>query len=458
MSVFRRWLDPVQSRFIHQMTHTQLRLPTRNPIELWLRFDDAYSYLLVQLLPKLISQLKQGNKYLHIYVAFNPTARTQTKPNTCYILQDAFALAEQHRLIFLDPITPTTATPGIQTDNTSHQLLPSITAQQQAATILRYSSLTHGDRVHLLIQVFHMLWQGQHKKLQLLAKKSQLTQQEQQNMVTNLHVKNKTIHQGYWCFAGQTFKGFDGFISLTKQLKNSQLLKPEAFFLLNHIEWGEKIINAPEDIADIHEQHAELEVFVALEDPYSYLALHYLYYELAAYYHIKLKLRLIPYQQRDHFNWSRVASLAKHMNIEFAPFCRPTETATLLMACTLYAEKKHHRIKTALKLMQAAWTKANDLQLTKTYAKLVPKLNPLTEQKVVGKLNKNQTILTGLHQPSLPTFRLTITRLHDRHIATNAHKHGHVSSCPKSPQPMVFSGINRLWRVQTELAKTLAVE
>ena len=66
MSLLRRWLDPIRSSWFFNRPFRQRRLSSRDGMSVYLRFDDAYSYLLVQLLPELVELLKPHLKPLNI--------------------------------------------------------------------------------------------------------------------------------------------------------------------------------------------------------------------------------------------------------------------------------------------------------------------------------------------------------------------------------------------------------
>jgi hypothetical protein len=53
MSLTRRWLDPIRSRWFINRPLKRSRLSPRSRLVVYLRLDDAYSYLAVQILHQL---------------------------------------------------------------------------------------------------------------------------------------------------------------------------------------------------------------------------------------------------------------------------------------------------------------------------------------------------------------------------------------------------------------------
>lgn len=69
--------------------------------------------------------------------------------------------------------------------------------------------------------------------------------------------------------------------------------------MINHIEWREHLMSDAEELAEIQAMHPELDLYIALEDPISWLLLAYIKEELANYYNIQLNLFPLSYHGRD---------------------------------------------------------------------------------------------------------------------------------------------------------------
>lgn len=154
MSVFRRWFDPIRSRWFYQKPSRQEVLPTDKGLSIYLRLDDVYSYLAVQQLPQLHEILSEELKPLKVMIssqAAEPPNNMTAQEWQQYCLNDAKILARQHRFGYDE-----------------QPELPTAEAIQQAEVILRNTPLREEQFLYLLEDVFHMLWQQQYGKLKTL--------------------------------------------------------------------------------------------------------------------------------------------------------------------------------------------------------------------------------------------------------------------------------------------------
>jgi len=154
MSLLRRWFDPIRSSWFYQKPSRQAVLPTEQGLSIYLRLDDVYSYLAVQQLDQLNEILSDELKPLKVIISrqgAEPPNGMSRQDWQSYCLNDAKILAKQHRFGFDE-------TPEI----------PSAEALQQAEIILRNTPLREQNFLHLLEDVFHMLWQQQYGKLRTL--------------------------------------------------------------------------------------------------------------------------------------------------------------------------------------------------------------------------------------------------------------------------------------------------
>ncbi|EJO44513.1 hypothetical protein ACINIS123_1149 [Acinetobacter baumannii IS-123] len=282
MSLLRRWFDPIRSSWFYQKPSRQAVLPTENGLSIYLRLDDVYSYLAVQQLSQLDEILSDELKPLKIIISHTasepPNSMTHEEWQH-YCLNDAKILANQHRFAFDE-----------------FPEIPSPESLKQAAVILKRTPLQGQNFLHLLEDIFHMLWQQQYGKLRTLhamAVKHQVPQHFPERIFTD-----EPVRAAYFEFGGRKYHAVDDLLRLTRRLKQQKLLTGNPIFLINHIEWREHLINDAEALNEIQALHPELDVFIALEDPMSWLLLAYIKEELADYYDIQLKVYPLSYRGR----------------------------------------------------------------------------------------------------------------------------------------------------------------
>src|SRR5690606_22050557 len=97
-------------------------------------------------------------------------------------------------------------------------------------------------------------------------------------------------------------------------------------------------------LAEVQALHPELDLYIALEDPMSWLLLDYIKEELADYYNIQLKVYPLSYQGRDWFDWGLATRVSKRTEVVFTPFCRPTQEATYEMAKLFYSVPEEQQV------------------------------------------------------------------------------------------------------------------
>lgn len=424
MSLLRRWFDPIRSRWFFNRPYRQRHLSSDEGLVVYLRFDDAYSYLIIQLLAQLQDLLVEELKPIQIVVGTAPS----DFPNQLsaldwqnYSIQDASTLAKQHGFTFELHVTP-----------------PSDALIQQAIEILQKSPLTGNDYLHLLQDVFHMLWQDQRGKLKTLHQMA-ITRFEHKNRHVQYPISftEDTVTSAYIQFGGKKYRAIDDFLRFTRRLKRQKLLVGEPIFLINHIEWGEHLINDPEVLADIQALQAELDIYVILEDPVTWLILAYIKRELADYYNITLRVHPIPFQGHDQFDWSLIARLSKRTDVKIAPFCRPTANAVNMMAWALFSVEPEARAELALHLLEECWCRGLDPEYPPHFAKMMDKFPEVLGQ--LPNLPHTETLLQenlqqciDYHQPDTPVFIL--------HIGEQKH---------------VFNSLYRVWQIESLLAGAL---
>ena len=418
MSLLRRWFDPIRSRWFYQKPSRQAVLSTQQGLSIYVRLDDVYSYLAVQQLVQLNEILSDELKPLKVIISRQDAAA----PNGMsaedwqqYCLNDAKILAKQHRFGFDD-------SPEI----------PSADALQQAETILKNTPLTGQNFLHLLEDVFHMLWQQQYGKLRTLyamASQHQARQDYPERMF-----KDVPVQASYFEFGERKYQAVDDLLRLTRRLKQQKLLIGNPIFLINHIEWREHLINDAEALNEVQALVPELDLYVALEDPMSWLLLAYIKEELANYYNIQLKVYPLSDQGRDWFDWSLASRVSKRTEVAFTPFCRPTQAATLAMARLFYSVPEAQQVDAMHQILQGVWTRGKDLSFPTHFQRMQARLDiaQMTEQDVEALLKQNDVLCQQKHQPDLPVLELRI-----------------------DGQRFVFNSLYRVWMIESIISNVL---
>ena len=395
MSLLRRWLDPIRSSWFYQKPTRQGVLSTEQGLSIYLRLDDVYSYLAVQQLTQLDDILNDELKPLKVVIsdtsAEPPNGMTLEEWRT-YTLNDAKILATQHRFS--------------NDDEKPEQ--PAAEALQQAETILRNTPLTGSNFLYLLEDVFHMLWQQQYGKLRTLFVMAS-HHQKPQNFPERVF-DHTPVLESYFEFGGRKYHAVDDLLRLTRRLKQQKLLIDNPIFLINHIEWREHLISDAEELAEIQAMHPELDLYIALEDPISWLLLAYIKEDLANYYNIQLNVYPLSYHGRDFFDWSLASRLSKRTEVKFTPFCRPTAESTLQMAQLYYSVPEEQRVDAIYEILQAVWTQGQDLSFKPHFNTLQRDLaiETLSDIDVEARLIANDQACTAKHQPDFPVLELRI--------------------------------------------------
>lgn len=391
MSIIRRYFDPIRSRWYakRQLRSTPVEI---TPLSIFLRLDDVYSYLIVQILDDIDEILVDHLRPLKIYISTKsepPPSNMSQQDWQAYCLNDAKTLAIQHRFSYDDKPE-----------------MPSAKAIEQAQYILQQTPLTGRDFLYLLEDVFHMLWQQQYHKLDMLYLKAQ---QQQAPAHSAFQMTQQPILTAYFDFAHRQYHAVDGLLRLTRRLQQLKLLTAPPIFLINHIEWREHLIQGVEEIADIQALQPELDVYLALEDPTSWLVLSYLKEQLVEYYNIKLTVYPIEYQARDEFDWGVIYRVAQRAKVKFAPFCRPTAHATLQMSKIFYSVAPDERHDMLCQMLEAVWTQGYDFTSPKQFKQWLEKYDiQLNPQNIYQLLAENTARCQATKQPNLPVMVLSI--------------------------------------------------
>lgn len=418
MSLLRRWFDPIRSSWFYQKPSRQEVLSTEKGLSIYLRLDDVYSYLAVQTLAQLDEILSDELKPLKIVIssyAPEPPNGMSTAEWQSYCYNDAKILAKQHRFGF-DEFPET----------------PKQEALEQATVILKNTPLRGQNFLYLLEDVFHMLWQQQYGKLKTLYQMA--SQHHTPQDIPERVFNQMPVLVSYYEFGERQYHAVDDLLRLTRRLKQQHLLTGNPIFLINHIEWREHLINDAEALTEIQSLHPELDLFIALEDPISWLLLAYIKEELADYYNIQLNLYPIGYHRRDFFDWSLATRLSKRTEVAFTPFCRPTQEAALNMAHLFYSVPQEQQLEGMYEILKAVWTKGKDFSFKAHLQQMQQALGieQLAEVDVVSLLQQNDALCTAKHQPGFPVLELRI-----------------------DGQSYVFNSLYRIWMVESIFSNVL---
>lgn len=436
MSLLRRWFDPIRSSWFYQKPTRQEVLSTEHGLSIYLRLDDVYSYLAVQQLPQLEEILRDDLKPLKVIIsntsAEPPNGMTVEEWRT-YSLNDAKILATQHRFSY---------------DNEKPEQ-PTQEALQQAEIILRNTPLSGQNFLYLLEDVFHMLWQQQYGKLRTLfvmASKHQKPQNFPERIFNDIPVL-----ESYFEFGGRKYHAVDDLLRLTRRLKQQKVLVDNPIFLINHIEWREHLMSDAEELAEIQAMHPELDLYIALEDPISWLLLAYIKEELANYYNIQLNLFPLSYHGRDFFDWSLATRLSKRTEVKFTPFCRPTKESILNMAQLYYSVPEEQRVDAMYEILQAVWTRGQDLSFQAHFQKLQRDLNieKLIDLDIEALLKSNDQQCDEKHQPDFPVLELRIEG--KRYVFNSLYRVWMIESIFSNVLEQKYKAENALERAQQDI-------
>lgn len=436
MSLLRRWFDPIRSSWFYQKPTRQEVLSTEHGLSIYLRLDDVYSYLAVQQLPQLEEILRDDLKPLKVIIsntsAEPPNGMTVEEWRT-YSLNDAKILATQHRFSY---------------DNEKPEQ-PTQEALQQAEIILRNTPLTGQNFLYLLEDVFHMLWQQQYGKLRTLFVMAS-KHQKPQNFPERIF-NDTPVLESYFEFGGRKYHAVDDLLRLTRRLKQQKVLVDNPIFLINHIEWREHLMSDAEELAEIQAMHPELDLYIALEDPISWLLLAYIKEELANYYNIQLNVFPLSYHGRDFFDWSLATRLSKRTEVKFTPFCRPTKDSILNMAQLYYSVPEEQRVDAMYEILQAVWTRGQDLSFQAHFQKLQRDLNieKLIDLDIEALLKSNDLQCDEKHQPDFPVLELRIEG--KRYVFNSLYRVWMIESIFSNVLEQKYKAENELERAQQDL-------
>ena len=422
-SWLRRWTDPLRSRWLQRQRPRRTRPDQAPRLEVHLRLDDPYSYLLVQMLPQLDELLDPALQPLPVIIHTTPPAHwpggLSARQWQQYALTDTVTLAQQHRFI-----PPPDAAPD-----------PALVSM--AGELLQRATLPEEDLLHLLENVFHMVWQNQRTKLETV---HQLALSRPAHDASRVSWSAVPLVWATLDYRDRTYRGIDDFLRLTRRLKRERLLTSEPVFLIDHVEWGEHLVSDPMLLADIQAMQPVLTFYGALEDPFTYLLLAYLEQHMAGYYNLTLYFRPLPYQQRDQFDWKLAMRVAARTEVPFAPFCRPDALAAEQMAAALAQLPPEQQVSSLLGWLRAVWHEGQDAGFAPHWQRMTAALPPALMQAAGTpqaldtarqQMQQNQQQIDALGLPEQPVMELAVGDAVYR-----------------------FVGLYRVWQVEVRLAAT----
>jgi hypothetical protein len=148
----------------------------------------------------------------------------------------------------------------------------------------------------------------------------------------------------------------------------------------------------------------------------------------------------LPYQGRDLFDWGLINRLSKRAEVPMAPFCRPTQRATDMMAWALYETEEEQRSELLLDLLQQCWCEGLDPEYPPHWKRMLAHHPQLAAKFYDGELAKrwlqeNQQRCDAQQQPDMPVFVLRFDE-----------------------QIHVFNSLYRVWQIESLLGGALATE
>lgn len=319
--------SPRTRNTLRQLQEAKRRLGAQpHAVSVWLRADDPYSYLLVQVLPRFVAHF---DVTLQVHIINRHDEATTPAPDelAAYARRDAALLARRQALDFPDHAA---APDQADTDLATRLLVAH--AHQSPATFLP-----------LARQVLAALWRGYHKKLATLvtrfppAAATAAARQLDDNLrhLQSLgHYQPAMLHYG-----GEWYWGIDRLSYLAERLQGLGAARATHDFVLNDTplpgETGQAanpfLISDPADLATLRALHLPLEFYFSFRSPYSYLALPRV---LALTDHYGLDLRIRPVlpmvmrglpvpREKRLYILADAAREAERLGIPFGRVCDP---------------------------------------------------------------------------------------------------------------------------------------
>lgn len=322
--------SPRTRHTLRQLQEAKRRLGAQpHVVSVWLRADDPYSYLLVQVLPRFMSHFDVTLR-VHIIDRHDEATTPAPQELAAYARHDAALLARRQALDFPEQAhAPDAADTDVAT-----RLLLAHTGQAPASFL------------SLARQVLAALWRGYHKKLATLVTRfpplaaspaaRQLDDNLQHLRILG-HYQPAMLHYG-----GEWYWGIDRLPYLAERLQALGVARVPHDFVLNdtplpceagHIA-HHFLVSDPADLATLRALHLPLDFYFSFRSPYSYLALARV---LALTEHYGLDLRIRPVlpmvmrglpvpREKKLYILADAAREAERLGIPFGRVCDPVGT------------------------------------------------------------------------------------------------------------------------------------
>lgn len=319
--------SPRTRHTLRQLQEAKRRLGAQpHVVSVWLRADDPYSYLLVQVLPRFVAHFDVSLQ-VHIIDRHDEATTPAPLQLAAYARRDAALLARRQALDFPD----NAAAPDPADTSLATRLLIAH-ARQSPATFLP-----------LARQVLAALWRGYHKKLATLVNRfppaaatvaARQLEDNLHHLQTLGHYQPAMLHYG-----GEWYWGIDRLSYLAERLQALGAARAAHDFVLNDTplpgEAGHAanpfLISDPSDLAALRALHLPLEFYFSFRSPYSYLALPRVL-ALADHYGLDLRIRPVlpmvmrglpvPREKRLYI-LADAAREAERLGIPFGRVCDP---------------------------------------------------------------------------------------------------------------------------------------
>lgn len=415
--------SPRTRKSLRQLQETKRRLGAQpHVVSVWLRADDPYSYLLVQILPRFVAHF---DVVLQVHIINRHEEATTPAPVelAAYARRDAVLLARRQALDFPDQATAPDIT---DTDLATRLLLAH--AKQPPAIFLP-----------LARQALAALWRGYHKKLSTLASRflpmtaaTAAVQLESnlQRLQALGHYQPAMLHYG-----GEWYWGIDRLPYLAERLQELGIARMAHDFVLNDAPLpGEKglvphqfLISEPADLASLRALHLRLDFYFSFRSPYSYLALSRVT-ALAEHYGLDLQIRPVlpmvmrglpvPREKRMYILLDANRE-AERLGIPFGRICDPVGIGVERCMALFSAASEAGRIDGFMRsIAEGIWADGADVSRDRGLARLAARAG-LSWQAVAPRLQdeswrlmaeQNRNALTALGLWGVPALHLHLPK------------------------------------------------
>lgn len=417
--------SPRTRQTLRQLQEAKRRLGAQpHVVSVWLRADDPYSYLLVQVLPRFLAHF-DITLQLHFINRHDETTTPAPERLAAYACRDAGRLARRQALDFPDHAPPPDPA---DTDLATRLLIAH--ARQSPATFLP-----------LARQVLAALWRGYHKKLATLATRfppapaavatRHLTDSLQRLQALG-HYQPAMLHYG-----GEWYWGLDRLNYLAERLQALGAARATHDFVLNDTplpgETGPAatpfLVSEPTDLATLRALHLPLEVYFSFRSPYSYLALPRVL-ALADHYGLNLRFRPVlpmvmrglpvPREKRLYI-LADATREAGRLGIPFGRICDPVGPGVeRCMALFPAADAAGRAREYLLQVATGIWSQGADVSRDRDLGRLVtaagldwPRLQPqLADTTWQAMATANREALNGLGLWGVPVLHLQTPAAH----------------------------------------------